>query len=1317
MATPNTPPPERKPAIGGGAGQAPQSAAAAQDTKRPSDSVPMVSGVFTKLPMRFGRYQVEKLLGKGNMGAVYLALDTQLGRKVAIKIPKLSAKGSEKLLKRLKTEAMAAAQIDHPSVCPVYDTGDIEGIPFIAMQYIEGETLKESLQKQPRTPAEAAAIVLHLAEGLAEAHARKIYHRDLKPDNIKINRRGVPVIMDFGLAKLATTLRADASATQAGTTLGTPAYMSPEQANGQVAEVDQRSDIYALGVIFYEMLTGQWPFSGSAVQVMAQKTMGVAPSTLTIKPDLDPQLAAVCHKMIAQKREDRYQTAEEIIAGLKAAGLEGVAPQSTSSTGEAQTSAHLEFPAFECAEEGLASRIARKRQQDAASTSPAHRLHALLGTTVESMKSLIGSKTGQKPPAKKSPATRFVWVGAVAGILLAGFVVLWAGGIFKVQTKEGILVLQVNEPGAEVFVDGEQIDVTWDKGGKSARLSVAPGERKIKVTKDGFSVVGKKLTFKVGASEIFKATLQPKDEAREKEPASPGTVAAGTRAGEVREFAAEKISFCWCPPGSFKMGSLPSEAGITNNEGGADGKPVNVTLTRGFWLGQTEVTQGQWESVQGTQPWNGKFSVRTGTNFPAVYVSHSEADSAEEFCEKLTERERAAGRLATGWSYRLPTEAEWEYACRAATNTAYSFGDDAQKLDQYAWFDKNTGKSGEAYAHPVSTKRANPWGFYDMHGNVLEWCADIYDEVLPGGIDPRVTKGSSNRVRRGGGWSHPETLCRSADRIWLSPSSRGPTLGFRIALSSTAESLPKNTVGKAAPPSAAELANATTQTSAAKAPAEAEEKKPNQAATTDGFTPLFNGKDLAGWKTHPSQPGNWRVENGVLIGSGPERSHLYTKRGDFTDFHLRVETRINDGGNSGVYFRSAFGPVRPVNNSIWPNGYEAQINSTHWNEDKTGSLRAEADHTAVVLVKGSPVPPGQWFALDIVANGNRIVVKVNDKTTAEYVDKSHLFTSGHIVLQSFGFDGKMDRETVVEFRKIEIKEFTDPIIGRLHNARAVYEAAREQYREGANKYFDKREEAARKQGKKNLVDQIKAERSAFEQRGDLPQSAPADLKRKIASARSAMESAYVAAVRDYTKAKNDSESSAVEKELEQFKRDQDAPWVALFNGKDTRGWHASAATKANWQVVGGTLMGSGEGGFLFTDRSDYQNFRLRVEAMLTEGADSGVFFRAQDERLEFAYEAEIGSGPGNTGSFYVLDRGVKRPAPAPQPVPVGKWSTMEVLAEDNRFTIWVDGTQTAQYEDKERRFSKGPIAIQQFGGPKAGVVSFRKIEIKELPSK
>src|SRR5262249_16790749 len=147
-------------------------------------------------------------------------------------------------------------------------------------------------------------------------------------------------------------------------------------------------------------------------------------------------------------------------------------------------------------------------------------------------------------------------------------------------------------------------------------------------------------------------------------------------------------------------------------------------------------------------------------------------------------------------------------------------------------------------------------------------------------------------------------------------------------------------------------------------------------AEPERFMPLFNGKDLTGWKTHPSQPGNWRVENGVLISSGSPASHLYTERSDYKDFHLRAEARINDGGNSGIYFRSRFGPS---DSSPWPTGYEAQMNSTQKDPRKTGSLMGKGN---LVVVRESPVPPGKWFTLEIIAKGNHIALKVNGITTA-----------------------------------------------------------------------------------------------------------------------------------------------------------------------------------------------------------------------------------------------------------------------------------------------------------------------------------------------
>jgi len=295
----------------------------------------------------------------------------------------------------------------------------------------------------------------------------------------------------------------------------------------------------------------------------------------------------------------------------------------------------------------------------------------------------------------------------------------------------------------------------------------------------------------------------------------------------------------------------------------------------------------------------------------------------------------------------------------------------------------------------------------------------------------------------------------------------------------------------------------------------------------------------------------------------------------------------------------------------------------------------------------------------------------------------------------------------------------DPIKARFDQAKAAYKVVREQYREAVKNYFDKREEAARKEGNKKLLDQIKAERTAFQDKGDLPRAAPGELKRKLVPARSSMELAYAAAVREYTKAKKDDEAAAVEKEFQQFKKDGDATWVVLFNGKNTKGWHSSEGTRASWQVKGGTLTGTGALGYLISDRNDYTNCRLWVEAMLLgEDADSGLCFRVQDPRCAHAYESNIHNGRPGEGSMGTL--GLFRPsggnvvfATKGQDVPAGRWFTMEVLVEGNRFTTWVNGKKACEAEDPENRLARGAIALQQ----NTGVVSFRKVEIKELPAK
>ena len=222
------------------------------------------------------------------------------------------------------------------------------------------------------------------------------------------------------------------------------------------------------------------------------------------------------------------------------------------------------------------------------------------------------------------------------------------------------------------------------------------------------------------------------------------------------------------PAGTFTMG---------------DGAGVAVTLTQGFSLGKTEVSWGEWQQVMGKVFQGQKYNVAS-KDFPASEITW---DEAIEFCKKLTATEHKNGKLPAGESYRLPTDAEWEYACRAGTTTAFSFGDDESKLGEYAWFDGNAKNIGEQYAHKVGLKKPNPWGLYDMHGNVWEWCSDCYDGKLAGGIDPVGPERGSGRVFRGGGWGNDPGRCRSASRGNYVPSDRGNGLGFRVARSQSAQ--------------------------------------------------------------------------------------------------------------------------------------------------------------------------------------------------------------------------------------------------------------------------------------------------------------------------------------------------------------------------------------------------------------------------------------------------------------------------------------------------------------------------------------------------
>jgi len=268
-------------------------------------------------------YRIIKKLGAGGMGEVYLALDTKLDRKVALKVLQPDSLAEANLKRRLVREAQAAAKLDHPNICAVYDVNEAASLTYIVMQYIEGETLADKMERQPLELSTAMAIAEQATEGLAEAHAHGVVHRDLKPQNMMITPRGQLKILDFGLAKqMRSSDSVDVEASTAtllstpGHVIGTVPYMSPEQLRGE--PLDASSDIFSLGVAFYEMLAGKHPFQDKSAAVTMSRIMLSDPiPTEQFHAQVSPELQALLSKMLSKDKAARYQSAQDLLTDLR----------------------------------------------------------------------------------------------------------------------------------------------------------------------------------------------------------------------------------------------------------------------------------------------------------------------------------------------------------------------------------------------------------------------------------------------------------------------------------------------------------------------------------------------------------------------------------------------------------------------------------------------------------------------------------------------------------------------------------------------------------------------------------------------------------------------------------------------------------------------------------------------------------------------------------------------------------------------------------------------------------------------------------------
>ena len=741
-------------------------------------------------------FTIQAVIGHGGFGIVYRAGHNELDLMVAIKeyLPVELAvregatvqprsgtdrKDFEDGLRRFRDEAQALIDFDsHPSIVSCREFFRANGTAYLVMSYEEGQSLAELLatreaEGRPFKESELLAVMTPVLEGLARVHAAGVLHRDIKPSNILIRRSDErPVLIDFGAAKQAATKYTKSQAPY------TEGYAALEQV-ADTGKLGPWTDMYGAGAVMWRIVAGgnrPWePPHPVRVELRSHAVIDDTEDPMPPARDLGrgrfaPQLLEAIDRCLRLRGTERIQGSRELLEALRA--------------GSDQSAVAVSVEASE----------------------PSTKRAVAVGMV---------EKSGSVPmvPVPRNARRWAGWMAlasVVVGLCLA-LAAWWSQGsgeAVRDQVPEGV----VDAPGGDATATtdrGEEIDLEASPSPQPENREPLPDENKEAQTPDPTENDSSR---KEDPSEAeVEGGNDDRPEVSPERPQGgveqpwvrdwealgggiedPGFAAAAQayidqyrKVPEARVWVARAeglmaklkeseavlrtrrevgeswtnslgMEFMWIAPGSFLMGSPADEEGRFGDE-----LQHEVRISEGFWMGRYEVTQGEWQSVMGANPSGFK---DCGPRCPVEQVSWFDA---EEFIRRLNGRESGKGHR-----YRLPTEAEWEYAARAGT-TGARYGE----LGEIAWYDENSGDR----THPVGQKQANAWDLHDMLGNVWEWTGDWYGEYPPGSVtDPQGSSSGSYRVYRGGSWDGNARYVRSAYRIIDSPGIRIDYFGFRL---------------------------------------------------------------------------------------------------------------------------------------------------------------------------------------------------------------------------------------------------------------------------------------------------------------------------------------------------------------------------------------------------------------------------------------------------------------------------------------------------------------------------------------------------------